>query len=68
MIYKRCNVTEDIRFDSVDHLPESIEGNEKDIRQRCKLCSNKTISRCIKCELPLCILAHRNCFKKYHNY
>ena len=41
-------------------------------RLRCFVCSHegrdlKTIFRCEKCNLPLCVTRERNCFKRYHS-
>ena len=49
------------------HLPVVAEN-----RLRCFVCSHegrdlKTIFRCEKCNLPLCVTRERNCFKRYHS-
>lgn len=51
---------EDIRYDNVDHFPNTCD------RERCKLCQKKTIFICTKCKMHLCIVKERNCFYTFH--
>ena len=44
-----------------------------DVRQRCKLCSrnkiqNRTNNKCVECNIYLCFIKGRDCFKLYHDY
>jgi len=58
-VYNKRNVTTDIRFDSIDHLPTVIDDETLSVRQRCKLCSKKASWKCIKCKVPLCMIPGR---------
>lgn len=35
--------------------------------KHCKRCHVKTPVYCMKCDIPLCLTAERNCFKEWHN-
>ena len=50
--------------------PHSME--KTDIRQRCKLCTrnkvqNRTNNKCVQCNIYLCYVKGRDCFKLYHD-
>lgn len=51
-----------------EHMPEF-----EDIKRNCKVCyknsktENKSFVVCSKCNVNLCLLAHRNCFKTWHS-
>ena len=50
--------------------PHSME--KTDIRQRCKLCTrnkvkNRTSNKCVQCNIYLCYVKERDCFKLYHD-
>lgn len=36
-------------------------------RRYCKLCKKRTIWKCARCDVALCLVAHRNCFSKWHS-
>lgn len=46
------------------HLPEATKGLQK--RCAAKACKKKSTIYCIKCNVYLCLVAGRNCFKIYH--
>ena len=49
-----------IRYDNVGHFPEVTH-----TRKRCKMCQSPIVTRCIKCNVNLCIMKERNCFIFY---
>lgn len=54
-------------FGVVDHLPEFTAK-----RARCTLCAsknieNRTFTRCLSCNVPLCLQKERNCFYLHHS-
>ena len=52
----------DIRFDSVGHLPDSV-----DKQKRCRHCPEGFTSfQCVKSKIHLCITKDKNCFYNYH--
>lgn len=55
----------EIQTDLVDHFPEY--DNKKEAT-RCKniMCQGKTHVYCIKCNVHLCFVKNRNCFKTFH--
>lgn len=54
---------DDIRTDQYAHWPDKIAQ-----RGRCKHCSsNKTNTVCTKCNVRLCFVEERNCFKAFHH-
>ena len=55
----------DVRFDGYDHWPDV---NPLSSAQRCKLeiCGKKSRTRCLKCNVYLCLSSERNCFKYFH--
>lgn len=61
--YERRPINE-IRYDSKDHLPDV----DKSRGSRCKNenCKFTTHIFCTKCRVHLCLLADRNCYKKFH--
>lgn len=70
-ICKKRNLPEsDVRYDNVGHWPnfveQTLENKKKDMRRACKLCQEKTAVICDKCDIHLCLLKERNCFKKFH--
>lgn len=54
-----------IRYDQLAHLPEI---DEKQNGTRCKNdnCQQKTHILCSKCQVHLCLVQSRNCFKDFH--
>ena len=49
------------RFDNLDHWPEHGR------KGRCRYCpTGSSTIRCSKCNLVLCFVANRNCFKAFH--
>lgn len=55
-----------LRYDGYSHLPEIDE--DKFMTTRCKLegCTGKTIVRCHKCNVHLCLKRGKNCFREFH--
>lgn len=53
------------RYDRYDHIA-SID--DKKSASRCQLCRKTTHFYCEKCEVNLCLVKKRNCFKEYHGY
>ena len=53
-----CN---DIRYDQVGHWPEAVEK-----KQRCQFGQAYSRTKCSKCQVSLCLLKERNCFKNFH--
>ena len=53
-----------VRLDRIDHLPE-VEGK---ISKCCRMkgCKLRTLTRCTKCKVFLCLKATKNCFLQYH--
>jgi hypothetical protein len=52
---------QDARFDNLDHWPD--DGR----KGRCRYCpTGFSTIRCLKCNLVLCFVAKRNCFKAFH--
>ena len=52
-----------LRFDSKDHFPDYVEANG-----RCKFCPNgSTRMKCVKCDIYLCLVPKRNCFRHFHH-
>lgn len=53
----------DVRLDQTGHFPEYRE-----VRGMCKMpnCRSRILIHCEKCNVPLCMERHRNCFKKFH--
>ena len=60
-----CIANKDTRFDKLDHWVDLVKENNQ--RKRCKLCGVTTTSRCIKCNVFLCLVRDRNCFYIYHH-
>ena len=61
---RSAQVSELLRFDGIDHLPQYTED-----RQRCKICRNAvhfSYIKCEKCGVHLCLNKARNCFALYH--
>lgn len=52
---------DDVRFDGYAHWPIKLQK-----RGRCKLCERTTNTACEKCDICLCFLEERNCFRSYH--
>ena len=53
----------DVRLDQIGHFPEYRE-----VRGMCKMpnCKSRILIHCVKCNVPLCMERHRNCFMKFH--
>jgi len=60
-----CIANKDTRFDKLDHWVDLVKENNQ--RKRCKLCGVTTTSRCIKCNVFLCLVRDKNCFYIYHH-
>lgn len=60
----RADPTPERRTQEAAHLPEVKKG----IQKRCALdkCKMKSTVFCIKCNVYLCLVDGRNCFRKYH--
>lgn len=52
------------RTQGADYLPEVTKGIQK--RYAMKKCKKKSTVYCIKCNVYLCLVDERNCFRKYH--
>lgn len=52
------------RTQGAAHLPEATIGIQK--RRAMKKCKKKSTVYCIKCNVYLCLVDGRNCFRKYH--
>lgn len=50
-----------IRLDNFGHLPDHIE-----TKARCRVCQSQVRTRCIKCNVHLCLTKEKNCYKQYH--
>lgn len=53
----------DIRYDDISHWPV------EDRRNRCLHCNDRThftFFKCSKCDVPLCVMKGRNCFREFH--
>ena len=58
----RKGPVDDVRMDAFSHWPVKTQK-----RGRCKLCEvNNTNTLCEKCNVRLCFVEERNCFKSYH--
>uniref|UniRef100_A0A3B4A161 PiggyBac transposable element-derived protein domain-containing protein n=1 Tax=Periophthalmus magnuspinnatus TaxID=409849 RepID=A0A3B4A161_9GOBI len=55
--------TQEVRSDSVGHWPVM-----ETVRQRCKRpnCKGLTVSKCVKCNVHLCLSKRKNCFRDFH--
>lgn len=56
---------QDQRFDEISHWPEN---DQRESRSNCKMdgCKSLTNVYCTKCNIHLCFLKTRNCFRQYH--
>lgn len=54
----------EFRTKGANHLPDISKGLQKRCRQA--KCSKKTSTFCTKCNVYLCFVSERNCFKKFH--
>ena len=61
--YCKKQVDPTLKNDNIGHWPDTVS---KELRLRCKECSAKTATKCIKCNVFLCIMTNRNCFFTYH--
>lgn len=54
----------EVRYDGVQHWPEHQDG----LGQRCKMdkCTGRSRIKCTKCNVFLCLMKERNCFKAFH--
>ncbi|XP_051551319.1 piggyBac transposable element-derived protein 4 isoform X2 [Myxocyprinus asiaticus] len=48
------------------HLPKYISGDSTIGRRKCRMCHYKTPMECVTCNVSLCFVAKRECFKKWH--
>lgn len=55
------NPCPDVRFDGVDHWPQAVKD-----KRRCRNCQASVRMMCSKCNIYLCIVPERNCFKNFH--
>jgi hypothetical protein len=57
----------DIRNDGLFHFPEHDPKGKT--RTRCKKagCNKLSSIKCKKCDVYLCLMAHRNCFRDFHS-
>ncbi|KAL3181593.1 hypothetical protein MRX96_036709 [Rhipicephalus microplus] len=59
---KKVRPTVDVRYDGMNHWPQYGEK-----KNRCKFCKfGYTFLYCAKCNMHLCLLPNRNCFKAFH--
>lgn len=63
--YRPTNPPVDIRCDRYDHWPESVDLTTPRMCRE-KECSSRTRTKCIKCNVFLCIAKGKSCFKSYH--
>ena len=52
-----------VRYDGFDHWPEPMELKSA---QRCKFCTGSSRTRCVKCNVYLCLSKDKNCFMYFH--
>ena len=56
------NPNKDVQFDQCGHFPEFQEK-----QQQCRYCkTGYSHVKCFKCEVHLCLVKSRNCFKNFH--
>lgn len=55
----------EIRYDTVNHLPD-VDNSKNGSRCKNENCEFKTHVFCTKCQVHLCLIKGRNCFKKFH--
>lgn len=56
-----------LRFDRTDHWPgKDAPGERSGFRCKLECCGKQTKTFCQKCNVHLCLVTGRNCFKKYH--
>jgi hypothetical protein len=59
---------DEIRFDRVDHFPESVKKLKSANRCRWEKCLGKSRVKCMKCNVFLCLKGgDENCFYLFHN-
>ncbi|XP_062262495.1 piggyBac transposable element-derived protein 4-like [Platichthys flesus] len=51
---------------SVHHRPVYITGHSTNGRLACRKCHAKTPVKCRSCNVPLCLLPHRDCYNEWH--
>lgn len=56
----------EVQIDKVDHMPE-MDDNKEATRCKNSNCKGKTHVFCIKCNVHLCFVKGRNCFKNFHS-
>ncbi len=59
--YSRKPTELTMRYDEIGHWPDTVS---KEKRLTCKECGIKTATRCLKCNVSLCIMASRNCWHR----
>lgn len=61
---QRCKIDRNIDLVfGLDHLPEI---STKKSPSRCKICQRTTYILCPACDICLCFVRDRNCYKQYH--
>ncbi|KAK2709389.1 hypothetical protein QYM36_013152 [Artemia franciscana] len=50
-----------VHYDSIQHWPEAVAD-----KKRCRLCFAYARIQCSKCQVSLCLVKNRNCFKIFH--
>lgn len=53
------------RYDNIGHLPE-IDRNSNPVRCKNEGCQLKSYIYCSKCQVHLCLIQGRNCYKSFH--
>ena len=55
---------QDVRYDFFGHWPDCIDG----LGQYCKLesCGGRSMVKCVKCNVFLCLNRSKNCFTRFH--
>lgn len=51
----------DVRYDGISHWPIPVAE-----KQRCRFCQSYSRMECEKCNVHLCLIKERNCFKNFH--
>lgn len=54
-----------IRFSHVFHIPE-VDNNRNATRCKNFPCQKKTHTKCSTCNVHLCLMSNRNCYKQFH--
>lgn len=48
------------------HMPEYLGTDGTQSRRQCKICKQKTPIHCSSCDVSLCLVPSRNCFRQWH--